>query len=124
MKQNKVEGEITSAFGKPVSPALTFVANYETYESWDELKRVKDGPLTEKEQVAVRNGEQKANAVSAARAAVLEAAGIKPPAKDDPNVIFDNVVKQLLITPPGKTPRTPEEAATLAEAMLGYGRSK
>ncbi len=122
MKTNKVEGEITSAFGKPVSPALKFVANYETYESWDELKRVKDGPLTEKEQVAVRNAEAKANAVSAARAAVLEENEIKAPAKDDPNVIFDNVVKQLLITPPGKTPRTKEQAETMAEGMLGYGR--
>lgn len=86
MKLVKFSGKIESAYGKAVSPALSYDAEFEAFENFAEVTAAK-AELSEKQQIDVLNNQSKANARQKAMQAALDAAGIvKPDVKTDPQL--------------------------------------
>lgn len=113
MKKVTVKGKVSKFYGKAITPALPFVAEYAAYETRSEVEANQDLPKDE-EIVDMRNGERKSKAVQAARAAVVEAAGIvKPDLKNSPQLRLRAMAKVFVANG-----STEAEARALASATL------
>jgi hypothetical protein len=113
MKTEKFAGTIETAYGKPVSPALKYAGEVETYESIDEVKAKGEFPK-DSEILSYVNARAKANKRAEVMNATLKAAGIEKPGLTDPEVQFKEMVKILQAT--GKSEA---DARQSANAILG-----
>lgn len=92
MKQETFDGTISSAWGTPVKPALSFQGTFQAYESAEEIRKANDWP-SDDEVLKMRNTERKANARQQAMVAALETAGYKKPTLEDESVRVREMVK-------------------------------
>jgi hypothetical protein len=113
MKATKFDGEALTAYGKKLDKAVKYSGTFDAYEGIEEVKAAND-ILSDKEIVDTRNAERKAKAVTEARSAALEVAGIKAPEKDDPQVLIASLIKTYTLL---KKPR--EVAIQMAEEAVG-----
>ena len=113
MKTEKFDGTIGNAYGNQLATEVPFAGSFEKFTTYDEVTAAKELP-TNKEVLQWANAKRKAAAVSKSRTEALTAAGINPPAKDDPKVLTREFVKTLVLA--GKTR---DEAIDLARMSLG-----
>lgn len=113
MKNETFDGTISSAWGTPVKPALTFSGTFQAYEKVDEIRAANDWP-SDDEVLKMRNTERKANARQQAMVAALEAAGYKKPTLEDENVRVREMVKIFVAAG-----NSEEVALQKAKAALG-----
>jgi len=112
MITKQISGDIGTAYGKAVEPALRYEGVVELFETVEEAKAKNAWP-SDKEILKSVNAGATQDATSAARKAALDAAGIKAPTAEDPEVAFKVLVKTLIAQ--GKTQ---DKAEQLAKAML------
>lgn len=115
-----VKGEVSNAFGKPVSyykkdvNSIPFEGEFEVYQDAAEVRTRGEWP-NDATIVDFLNAQLKANARAKFTAEALEKAGIEKPKADDPQVIHANMVKQLMLAKKDR-----ETAVKLATMSLGY----
>ena len=115
MKTETFKGNIESAYGKPVSPALSFEGEFEAFETVTELKEKNEYP-SEDEIVSFVNNKRKANKRQQVMTATLDAAGYeKPTLETDTDLQVKTIVKALMAS--GK--HTEVTALAAAKASLG-----
>jgi hypothetical protein len=78
MKTEKVEGEMNTAYTKPLPSPIPFSGEFQAFENINEVRNAGEFP-SEKQIVGFINNLRKQKAISAARTAALEAAGIMAP---------------------------------------------
>jgi hypothetical protein len=114
MKTESFEGTISSAYGNPINPALTFSG---TYDHLENLSEVPAGErLTPDEELTVINNKRKASKRQSAMQSALDAAGIKKPTLEDSAVQIREMAKILLAA---KKVATQDEAESKAKELLG-----
>lgn len=114
MKTETYKGTIENAFGSPLPSPVSFSGSFEAYESVAEAEAAKDG-LNEKELLAAINNKLKANARAKSMTEALKNAGYEKPEADNPQVILKAMIKNLILAK-----KSPAEAQSLAETLLGY----
>jgi putative cell wall-binding protein len=114
MTTEKFSGEISSAYGNPVSPAIKFDGTFEAYEKYEDVPE-KERP-DEKELLAFVNNRRKASARQSAMQSALDAAGIKKPTLEDAAVQIREMAKVLLAA---KKADSQEAAEAAAKSILG-----
>lgn len=130
MRTEKFEGKMSSWFGEPVRPPIAFSGTYEAFGPSEpsSLKQFTDSDWNEalaeiqaanlypsiKDIVGVVNGDRLANARAAKMQVVADAAGLKKPTLEDPQVALKGFIKIL------EAQKIPyEEAVQRAEAAIG-----
>ena len=112
MKSVTFSGEISTAFGKPVSPALKFESAFDAYENYAEVPAKEQ--LTEADMLAVVNESRKAAARALIIAETLKQNGYEKPDPNSPEVARANVIKSLM-----KAKKIDEATATQIADTLG-----
>lgn len=113
MKTETFSGTIDNAFGSKLKETLKFNGSFDAYESYSEVPEKEK--LDEKDMLSVVNNARKANERAKVMAEVLKNAGYEKPEADNPQVILKNMIKNLILAK-----KSPAEAQTLAETLLGY----
>lgn len=114
MKTETFKGTIESAYGAPVSPALSFSGEFQAYESVAEVRSGNDYPNDEEITTFVNN-KRKANARQKEMQSVLDAAGyVKPTLETDVQLQLRTLIKVFVAS--GKSEA---EARQIAETSLG-----
>lgn len=114
MKTEKFEGQIESAYGKTIEPALKYSGEFGRFENIDELRSRNEFPK-DSEIVDMVNARRKANARQKAMTAALDAAGYeKPTLENDVQLQLRTVYKALVAN--GKSE---QEARDIASRTLG-----
>lgn len=106
-------GTIETAYGKTLDRPLPYSGEATQYESVAEAKEAGVWP-SEKEILKSVNADLVQAGTAAARKSALDAAGIKAPTAEDPEVAFKILVKTMVAQ--GKSQ---EAAEQLAKQMLG-----
>lgn len=132
MRIEKFDGTISSAYGRSLATKLDFDGTYDAFgpdkdvrkytaADWDaaveEIRAFEGGkefPSNE-DLVNFVNNKRLANARQKAMTATLDAAGIKKPTLEDPQVRFEQMVKILTMSG-----QTESEAKATAAAALNY----
>lgn len=112
MTSKKISGSIETAYGKTLDTALAYSGEANQYDSVQEARDAGVWP-SEKEILKSVNADAVQSATASARKAALDAAGIKAPTAEDPEVAFKILVKTLVAQ--GKSV---EKAEELAAAVL------
>ena len=115
MTEKTVKGTITTAYEKPVSPALSYSVQVKQYETADEIRTAGEWP-NDKAIVNMVNAKEVAAARASAIKTQLEAAGIKAPTLEDADEAVKATAKVLLAR---KLAATEEEAIEKAKEILG-----
>lgn len=114
MTSEKFTGTIENFYGKPVSPALTYEATVEKFDTIDEVKAQNEYPK-DSEIVDFINAKRKANARQKAMQVSADAAGlVKPTLENDGQLRLKSMFKILIAS--GKTEA---EAKELAATVTG-----
>lgn len=113
MKTEKLSGKIENAYGSALATPVPYDGTVEIYETYAEVEAAKELPSND-ETVSFVNQKRKAAKRQALMSAALEAAGIKKPTLEDPQVQFSTIVKALVAA--GKSDG---EAKAIANASLG-----
>lgn len=112
MTSKKISGTIETAYGKNLDTPLAYEGTTELFDTVEEAKSANAWP-SDKEILKSVNADLVQAATASFRKAQLDAAGIKAPTAEDPEVAFKILVKTLVAQ--GKTQAKAEELAT---AML------
>jgi hypothetical protein len=112
MTTKTISGSIETAYGKTLDTPLAYSGEATQYDSVQEAKDAGVWP-SEKEVLKSVNADAVQSATASARKAALDAAGIKPPTAEDPDVAFKILVKTMLAQ--GKSQDVAEQ---LAKQML------
>jgi hypothetical protein len=114
MKNETFTGTIENFYGKPVSPALTYEATVEKFETIDEVKSKNEYP-SDSEIVDFINAKRKANARQKAMQVAADGAGlVKPTLENDGQLRLKSMYKILIAS--GKSE---SEARELASTVVG-----
>jgi hypothetical protein len=112
MATKTISGTIETAYGKTLDTPLSYTGSVELFDSVQDAKDAGQWP-SEKEILKSVNADRIQSETASARKAALDAAGIKAPTAENPEVAFKILVKTLLAQ--GKTQ---DKAEQLAKAML------
>lgn len=113
MKTEKFEGSVSSAWGTPIKPSISFQGSYQAYETYEEIVAANDLPSHD-EVLKLRNTERKQNQRQQAMIAALESAGYKKPTLEDEAVRVREMVKIFVAAGSSE-----EVALQKAKAALG-----
>jgi hypothetical protein len=114
MTTKTISGSIETAYGKTLDTPLAYSGEATQYDSVQEAKDKDAGVWpSEKEVLKSVNADAVQSATASARKSALDAAGIKPPTAEDPDVAFKILVKTMLAQ--GKSQDVAEQ---LAKQML------
>jgi hypothetical protein len=114
MKTEAFSGTMENAYGKPLKSPLAFSGSYQAFETIEELKEKNEFP-TDKEIIAFRNNQNKANERQKVMTQVLTDAGYeKPTLENDQQLQLRTLYKVYLAAK-----KTPAEARELASTTLG-----
>jgi hypothetical protein len=114
MKTVKFDGTIESAYGNPVSPALSFAGEYQAFENIDEVRQKNEVP-SDDEVVTFCNNKRKANARQKSMTAALEAAGIEKPTLETDALLRLKTLYKVFIA----SGKSEQEARDLATSTIG-----
>jgi hypothetical protein len=116
-KVQEFSGEVKSAYGKDLETAVTFEGTYQKADKSDveALKQSKEWPSDEDIVTGYINPRRLASARAKATTEALDAAGVKAPAKDDPEVIYKALVKQFTLAKMDAT-----QADAMARQISGF----
>lgn len=109
----KFGGKVEKAYGEQLETPVDFTATFQRFETAQEVREGNEWPK-DKDVVQWANAKRKAAARATAVTAALTAAGINPPAKDDPKVLTRDFIRTL--TNAGKTR---SQALEIAKNALG-----
>lgn len=112
MTAKTLTGNIDTAYGKSLNTSIAYNGEVQLFDSAQEAKDANEWP-SEKEILKSVNADRVQAATASARKAALDAAGIKPPTAEDPDVAFKILVKTLVAQN-----KSQEKAEELARAML------
>ena len=113
MKSVTFEGTVSSAWGTPIKPSISFKGSYQAYENYEEIVAANDLPSHD-EVLKMRNDERKQNQRQQAMVSALEAAGYKKPTLEDEAVRVREMTKIFVAAG-----NTEEVALQKAKAALG-----
>ena len=113
MQTEKFDGKVENAYGNPLPKPVQFSGEYQKFDTVDEIRTQNEYP-TDEDIIQWANAKRKAAARAKATTAALSAAGIEPPAKDDPKVLTRNFINTLTLA--GKSQ---DEAVEIARMALG-----
>jgi hypothetical protein len=93
------KGSVSSAYGKELETAVAFEGTYDKADESDvaALKASTEWPKDDEIVSGYINPRRLAAARSKATTAALDAAGIKKPEASDPEVVFKNLVKNMIL---------------------------
>lgn len=112
MTSKKISGTIETAYGKNLDTPLAYEGTAELFDTVEEARAANAWP-SDKEILKSVNADLVQSATASFRKAQLDAAGIKPPTAEDPDVAFKILVKTMLAQ--GKSQDVAEQ---LAKQML------
>lgn len=115
MKQLTFSGTVSSAWGTPIKPSISFNGSYQAYETYEEIVAANDLPSHD-EVLKLRNDERKQNQRQQAMIAALEAAGYKKPTLEDEATRIKEMAKIFVAA--GSSPEVAEQKARAALGIV------